>query len=606
MEVLLPESMKHFFTSLGLCSLSGVLFFLSIHWWWPLVFVSLTPLAVCFCRASRWWTAGLWAAVSGTLMWYFIQYPLWTYNEAGIAILAAYQSLSLVVMAVGVRAIWQRWQLSLVLLWPLAVVSGEYLRMIGLLGVPFGSLAGACREQNWMLQVCDLGGIYTLSVPIAMVQGWIAEVFLTRSFRWSSLVSVACAWVAVALYGHFRSAHIESEMVPGPRVAVIQPDVVHVLHSPHGYDPDLILKKLKDLTEQAAGSGDAPDLFVWPEGISSFPLFNREFIEAPHDLRTGISAEEWNQAKRERRSFEKGFTNWVREIEAPLIVGMDSYLPAAAGEAVPFLRYNSARIYDPEIEGREEGQFKMRLYPGGEYFPWAGSWLDRKLGERKVLPSVFGVPNKFEPGRERKIFELKETRYAISICSEILVPKSTGVFHPARDGKKPFEFLVNIANEGPFLRNEAQVHQFAYLPFRAIEARVGIARSSNTGMSGFVSPTGKIYDLVTNHRGEARSGLGAPELPLIDELMNYRRTHEGELGTDPEKRKEVNRRIQEIQDLRKVAGIEGFSVAQVYLYPHRTLYQRWGDWLGVSGLTVFGFIFGGVVFQLFREARRSQ
>jgi apolipoprotein N-acyltransferase len=49
-------------------------------------------------------------------------------------------------------------------------------------------------------------------------------------------------------------------------------------------------------------------------------------------------------------------------------------------------------------------------------------------------------------------------------------------------------------------------------PFRAVEARVGIARSCNTSISGFVKPTGEMYGEVVNARGQSWTGMGAPEL----------------------------------------------------------------------------------------------
>ena len=461
----------------------------------------------------------------------------------------------------------------------MAVVAGEYLRMIGLLGVPFGSLAGACREQTWMLQVCDLGGIYTLSFPIAMVQGLIADFFLRHHYPKVSgkkkhlpLATLTAVWIAVATYGQVRPAQIEAGMKEGPRVAVIQPDVVYVLNSVQSYDPHLLLSRLKQLSEQATQAGDPPELFVWPEGISSFPLRNRELIEAP-------AVPEFERRKMAR--YENEFSKWAGSLKAPLIVGMDVVLPT---EDQSFRYYNAAQIYDPDKGQSTKRQFKMRLYPGGEYFPWAGTWIDQALSEKKVLPSIFGIKDTYEPGTKREVFRVAQSRYAISTCSEILSPVSSGVFLLSSDEKKPFDFLINIANEGTFLRNEAQIHQFAYLPFRAIEARVGIARSSNTGISGFVSPTGKVYSLITNQDGQARTGLGAPELPLINELISYRQENEKDFATDLNKRTELNRRIAEVQNLREKAGIEGFSVDRVYTYPKMTIYQRFGDWLAVSTL----------------------
>lgn len=63
-------------------------------------------------------------------------------------------------------------------------------------------------------------------------------------------------------------------------------------------------------------------------------------------------------------------------------------------------------------------------------------------------------------------------------------------------GGKRVDFLANISNDGWFLhRNELPQH-FAICTFRAVENRVGIARTVNTGISGFIDPNGRSYEKI--------------------------------------------------------------------------------------------------------------
>jgi hypothetical protein len=118
---------------------------------------------------------------------------------------------------------------------------------------------------------------------------------------------------------------------------------------------------------------------------------------------------------------------------------------------------------------------------------------------------------------------------------------------------------VNISNDGIFQRNRAQVWHAAMSSFRAVEARAGIVRSSNTGVSGFVKPTGEMYGEAVNARGQSWTGLGAPELPRIAALVKFRRDHAAELATNPALAAHVTSEIAAIEELRRAAGGSGQS-----------------------------------------------
>ena len=94
------------------------------------------------------------------------------------------------------------------------------------------------------------------------------------------------------------------------------------------------------------------------------------------------------------------------------------------------------------------------------------------------------------------------------MCIELCYAESVGTFLQNARGGKAADFFVNISNDGIFQRNRAQVWHAAMSSFRAVEARAGIARSSNTGISGFVKPTGEMYGEVVNARGESWTGMG--------------------------------------------------------------------------------------------------
>ncbi|HEY7119905.1 MAG TPA: hypothetical protein VH475_25170, partial [Tepidisphaeraceae bacterium] len=62
----------------------------------------------------------------------------------------------------------------------------------------------------------------------------------------------------------------------------------------------------------------------------------------------------------------------------------------------------------------------------------------------------------------------------------------------------------NLTNDGWFAFNQMPQHlQLAV--FRSIENRVPIARSVNTGISGFIDSVGRVYDTIPVHTTGARA-----------------------------------------------------------------------------------------------------
>jgi apolipoprotein N-acyltransferase len=56
--------------------------------------------------------------------------------------------------------------------------------------------------------------------------------------------------------------------------------------------------------------------------------------------------------------------------------------------------------------------------------------------------------------------------------------------------------MVNITNEAWFKETDGPYHFIPMNVFRAVENRIAIARSANTGVSGFIDPHGRIIGTV--------------------------------------------------------------------------------------------------------------
>src|SRR4029077_3332881 len=78
-------------------------------------------------------------------------------------------------------------------------------------------------------------------------------------------------------------------------------------------------------------------------------------------------------------------------------------------------------------------------------------------------------------------------RISVLICYESIFPDLSR--HYRLHGA---DLLANITNDAWFGRSVAPYQHVAHLRLRAIENRVGIVRSANTGISEYVDPLGRV------------------------------------------------------------------------------------------------------------------
>ncbi len=528
------------------------------------------------------------------LLWFFGNLFYATYNWVAVLALAFLHGGIIVACGASLRWWYRATRLPLALLLPITFVAGEFLRLLGPLGVPTGLLGLSFHPYLWMIQIADLGGIYLVSFAIASVNGALADVLLGGWKRARfSVAAVAAGWIAIACYGAFRLHESQQTMQPGPVIGVVQSDIPMTGGIEHGFDSHLFLQDMLALSDRSAASRPPPQLIVWPEAMPAVPPLNREWLQAPNpDAALLVASQE----------FERALRDWTTRAGIPLVVGTEAIVPQRDNPKAAEVR-NSAIRFDPGLGQNAQRQDKQRLFPLGETIPFRGTFIYTLLEQSVASHSSLPLGTGFTPGEQRHVFELPATaatsmplHYTISMCIELCYAESCGTFLPSASGGKAADFFVNMSNDGIFQRNRAQVWHASMSSFRAVEARAGIARSSNTGISGFVKPTGEMYGEVVNARGESWTGLGAPELPRIAALVKFRREHAAELATTPALAAHVTSEIAAIEELRRAAGVSGQSTQRVYIDSRRTVYSRIGDvfaWLlviftGTGFLALFG------------------
>ncbi len=587
----------HFLVLSGAASIS---FWLAMYQWWGFVFITPALLGYLFCQTKTRLEGITVAVAGGFIVWRLILDSLSAFGQVGVNVLSIWQSLTLIPVALSLR--WGRGRgYRMLWLMPLVWVGGEYLRILGPIGFPFGSLALPVYEQLWLIQIADLGGLHLVSGVVAMVSGLLLDLIILltiekprdwKRFRGSLIWGGSILMVAL-VYNQIRLKQIEQTLQPGPYIAVIQPDVPYTGASSDSYDGDELLKELKAMSQAAVEENAQIQLIVWPEDMSQWALHNPEYFNQPfarelfpefEQMGDFLSDEElkkqWNEYRKGLQKADDDLRSWVTQLGVPILFGQITRIPEDKNGVTVFEVYNAARLTRPQEQDDLERQLKIRLFPGGEYLPGGRERFHTWLGTSEFFSDWLDSISDIQSGDERRIFYLNDhpdvgdptPAFSVSICGEILFSESSGVFN--HQDKKLFH--VSIANEGRFQRNRAQLVTYMNLPYRAIESRRSIARSANTGISGFVDPTGRLYGQVRNSQGHYWTGKGFPESEAVS-AFEQKANEIDPSELDAKTQAELTELANQIRTLRSEAGVSGYSIAQVEYSSANTLYQTIKD-----------------------------
>ena len=172
-------------------------------------------------------------------------------------------------------------------------------------------------------------------------------------------------------------------------------------------------------------------------------------------------------------------TATIDKLNTHVVVGSAEYPKFSKTRVREKKSGNTALFFSPE--GKVLAQYlKIYLVPFSEYVPYEGiiHWPEFIAG-----PST----NSHIPGTEPVLFRIDETEFGTLICSEIIYPDLS-----RRMVKKGAGFLVNISNEGWFGKSAFSYQAISMSVLRAVENRVNIVRATNTGISSFIDPYGKV------------------------------------------------------------------------------------------------------------------
>lgn len=388
------------------------------------------------------------------------------------------------------------------------LVTFEYVQNFGETRFPWFNNAYSLAEYNILVQFADLGGVVGLSVLIILVNVLLYQI-LPFSHKWllrrknlpgnvlhpfrgrqlaSGLVlaTLLAVWLGYGVHCLYRLPLEQHDA----RIYVMQPSIEQDVK----WDKDQYPKSMelfRSLTLRAAA--DSARIIIWPEGAVTNYLMRIPSVQA--DLKDIVDA-----------------------AGIDVFTGFPDMTPAPESHPRDDLFYNSASLFQPD-RFFNAIYYKNILVPVGERM----LWLD-------ALPFLWklqlGQAN-WEFGTELRYYDSGGFTFSPSICYELAFPE---IFHrmafqrdPIAQTERKSDYLVNITNDAWFGTSYGPWLHAAMVRFRAVENRVQIYRSANTGISMAVDPKGRI--LASTKLFEVKNITAplytTPKVTLISKIYRY-------------------------------------------------------------------------------------
>lgn len=381
-------------------------------------------------------------------------------------------------------------------MFPLLWVSFEWLHSLFDIAFPWLTVGYTQVYNSLWAQFADIFGIWGLSFLIILVNVIILKIILLiikNQIRLNSirflfknrkfifyLIAILLIIIIPSIYGGIRIDQFNHKELLNSkksiRIGIIQPNInpwekwqsrTNVIKQirKHFYLQDSLIKSI-----------DSIDLFIWSE--TAIPNFSDAF-NTQHDF---------SLLKQVADSLNVSILSGFADIE--LLSNKDS-LPAVAqrywnNPEIYYVAYNSALIVNSGNSALNKQIYhKMKLTPFSERIPFVElfSFLI------PVLDWGVGISN-WEKGKEQTpLFFIKGDKKAnigVIICIESIYPAFVANF--ASLGS---DLLVVITNDGWYDNTFGPEQHYLIACMRAIETRRYIARCANTGISGFITPSGQ-------------------------------------------------------------------------------------------------------------------
>jgi len=316
----------------------------------------------------------------------------------------------------------------------------EFLRNIGPLAGPWMNLS---LTQSEYIRIIQLASLNTHMISFTVILFNIILYRYTIERKAIFLKYFALILFVVLFFGNYQINYQSNRLLYSSiNVSIGQPSIF----PDEKWDPNLRLRNLAIMDSLLTKSlEDKAEIIVWPEVAVTSYLANNSYDRVRYQeklsntyLITGIP---------ERRS-----VNGINE------------------------NFNSSIILNPD--GSFDTYQKIFLVPFAEYVPFFKDWINKM--------NQFDDIGSFYPGSDYKTFNIKDFKASILICYDSSSPRIIETM--VDNGAEMLFIITNDSYVGQFMPYQ----HFQLARLRAVEQRVPVVQSANTGISGIILPSGEV------------------------------------------------------------------------------------------------------------------
>lgn len=468
----------------------------------PVAFVPLLWVSSSYDGSRRaWWGMFGWAALAFVLWNVATVWWIWYATPVGPVAatlasttlnLVAFMAFHTVAKSVG-RTVGY---LTLAAAW----IATEYAYTVGDFSWPWLVLGNGFSHEVWAVQWYEYTGVFGGSLWVLACNILFFEALRRRraAGQWAAAGCMLVVPICVSL----GIWHREGSRTPDgcTTVSIIQPNVdcYAKFHDSEEWQEENIHELLADVPADAA-------FILLPE--TAVPGYYREPELSDLFFPDGGTSDVWRRLTDSLRSAHP---------DALLVAGANTMRFYGREKMTPTARLRAGTYYDhfntavgADTTGRVQLHHKGRLVIGVENTP---TWIFDAL--RFLVIDLGGTLGQIGKGGHGTAFTHGDITMGPAICYEGLYGDFFGGF--VRRGA---QFMAIVSNDGWWGDTPGYRHLFTISRLRAIEHRRAIARSANTGRSGFISPRGDIGRTL----GWNERGVITARVPLESRMTVYTR-----------------------------------------------------------------------------------
>ncbi len=413
------------------------------------------------------WLAGV-LACTGCFYWMVIPVQLygglpWYIALPCPVLLSAFMAIYYGLFSLALHYAGQRISgISLCLLAGLAWSSMEMLMGSVLSGFPWMTLASAFAPWPFAIQGASIVGAYGLSGVFTTLAVAILLYSTYKNALWLAVGLASC----LAAFGVYQLTAMD-EVSPEFNISIVQGNVDQAEKWIPAYQAKTVEKYAK-LTLGAIKEFK-PKVVIWPETAMPFYL-------------------------QDKTPFRVALEILARDTNTDLIIGALAYRVIDL-KTRKYVLFNRAWLMD-ETGRTTQSYDKEHLVPFGEYMPFK-EWVP--------FDKLVQAAGNFASGTQNKPMVLNGMSLGMLICYEGIFPELA-----QKQVELGANAIVNISNDAWFGDTSAPKQHLNLTIMRAVEQGRWLVRGTNTGISAFIDPKGRIAVTGTQFKAEAINAAIAP------------------------------------------------------------------------------------------------